>query len=279
MAASPGHPMFHDRWVIRYWNLTRDPMIKQRILEWFTPEFNKDSAHSAYPQLRALAWQWTGNKEYLTAFLPEVTTMWDDVYLNPDDPLHYFGARKLFFPTHSQAQMMPYFLQALFDAGIEKLPPREYTGAPVTKVTSPKKDAGFGLTVEKSNYWEPKVAYLMPTGSEPVVTLEILPFIQKADGMLPNGASTVYIRIEDADGKILLDTTIASGSMRPTASITLDANKNKAPWKIYKNAVDPSFKWTGPATNLFVGPTPEAVRDAAQGKKADAPPQAPAPAQ
>jgi hypothetical protein len=236
-------------------------------MEWFAPETAVDRGKYSYPQLRALVWQWTGTKEYLTDYLPNLSSMWEPIYLNPDDPLNYYGGRAHFFPTHSQAQMLPYYLQALLDAGIQVAPPPEYTGAPVTKVASLKKDTPQALQVEKSSYWARKVGYLMPVGAEPTVTIEFTAPVSMADGMLPSGASVSYVRVEDADGNALMATAFVGGSKRPTAAVTLDGRKNKAPWKVYKNANDPTFKWTGAAEALFIGPTPEEVKAAAEGKK------------
>lgn len=262
--AFPGHNLFHDRWTIRYWDLTRDPKLQQRVLEWFEPDYRKSESISAYPQVRAQVWQWTGRKEYLTEFLPTLTTMWDGIYLNPDDPLNYYGGRRHFFPSHSFGQMGPYYLQALIDAGLATIPPREYVGTSVAKTTPLQKDRiGPWMITGQNIYWAAKVGYFQPTGADPVVTLEIAGQVSNLSALIPNSVLSSNVHIEDADGKLLLDTSVLYGSQRPSVSLTLDARKQKAPWKIYKGGNDPLIKWSGAAEQLFLGPTPEAVKEAA----------------
>jgi hypothetical protein len=266
----PGHTMYHDRWVLRYWELTRDPLLKQRILEWFEPGTNKGTAPYGYPQLRALAWQWTGKKEYLTEYLPSLSTMWDGVYVNPGDPLNYYGGRNLFFPTHSLGQMVPYYMQALLDAGIDAVPPRTFAGVPVPQVAAIRKDAvtsGWMPYGNRAYGYGPGTGYLQPKGAEPVVTLEFTGMLFNNDPMLPQNPLVSFIHIEDAEGKVLLDTTLLYGSQRPTATLTLDARKNKPPWKVFKSSYDPTLKWSGGAEGLLIGPTPESVTAAAEGRK------------
>lgn len=265
--AFPVHPFFHSRWAMRYWELTRDPLVRERVLESFKPDKSALSATYGFGQLRALAWRWTGDKTYLMAHLPSLSTLWEGAYDNPGDPLSLMGARGHFFPSPSFGQLGPYFIQALLDAGITAIPPSDYRGVPVSRPVKFAKDKPTGtITPMDKPVYGRKEGWLLAKGAEPAVTIEFTGVVFTHDPACP-GVYPAFIRIEDADGKVLLETSILYGSKRPTASITLDARKEKAPWRIYTNGNDPTFKWTGPAEELYIGPTPDAVKAAAEGKK------------
>lgn len=266
--AFPVHPTFHTRWMMRYWELTRDPLLKERLLEAFKPEQNASSATYGYCQVRAMAWRWTEDRSYLTANLSALSTLWEAAYENPEDPLSCIGARGNFFPSPSFGQIGPYFLQALIDAGITTIPPNNYRGTPVTQAVKFAKDKPTGTItpMDKYTYYGRKEGWLLAKGAEPAVTIEFTGIVFRHDPACP-GVMPAYLRIEDADGKLLTETCILYGSKRPTATVTLDARKDKAPWRIYTSGCDPTFKWTGAAEELYIGPTPDAVKAAVEGKK------------
>ena len=74
-------------------------------------------------------------------------------------------------------------------------------------------------------------------------------------------------RVEDAAGKVLLETTILNGSMRPSATVTLDARKQKSPWKLYVNGGRLGLFWDGPADSLVIAPTPSEAQTGPPPKK------------
>ncbi|MBI4025346.1 MAG: hypothetical protein HY360_10230 [Verrucomicrobia bacterium] len=259
--ATSGHVFFHKQWVRRYWELTRDERIIQYVQEWVRAE-GRDATGN--PELSALLYRWTGDKKHLTDLMPRISTLWQSLYFNSDDPLDGYGIicyDRSYFP-----QTLPYYLQALSEAGINSLPADEKGAKPTEKAMAiPKKTnfapAGWGLS-----QWGGAFGFLMPKGGEPVIQLEVAP----TKGQFGYGPALItstapfYLRIEDADGKVLLDESCLHGSKRPFASINLDARKQKAPWKFYKNGAGVEMKWDGSADSLYLGSTPAETEKAAE---------------
>ncbi len=249
----PGHNMYHDRWVMRYWNQTRDPVIKQRILEWFTPDFGKGRGKYAYPQLRALCWEWTGDKAWLTAYAPQMVGLWSRrIYDNPDDPLYAFGARGFFFPTHSLGQMAPYYMQALVDAGVELPKDNGKASAPVKQTVSLAKDKAVGLSGG--------LAWLQPAGDAQIVTLTFTSYVDNRNWMLPRMPWVGSVTLLDANGEVIVDETYLPGSQRPQVVVTVDAKERPAPWRLELSGY---IAWTGQAAGLVAAPTAEEAKQTA----------------
>jgi hypothetical protein len=84
---------------------------------------------------------------------------------------------------------------------------------------------------------------------------------------LNSSGSPTHIRVEDADGKVLLETSIQHGSQRPKATLTLDSRKHKSPWKLYKGGARLGMQWDGPAESLVIAPTPAEAKTGPPPKK------------
>ncbi|MBI2191204.1 MAG: hypothetical protein HYU36_04395 [Planctomycetes bacterium] len=257
--AHPGHTLYHDRWVQRYWELSRDPLLRQRVLEWFKPGDLAGAGKYGYPQLRALAWEWTGDRAYLTEYLQSAVGLWRAVYDNRDDPLHGYGGRIYFFPTHSHGQMLPYYMQALIDAGIDLPPPDSAFAAavPIGRAHQPEKEKASDWFVPPAGRTSAEVGYLQPVGGQGVVQLEMLSTtdFRYAQYAIVRANPSAF-RIEDAGGRVLLETTVLASSLRPKASVTLDAAQSKSPWKVYRYG-DGELRWTGTAEKVTFAPTAE----------------------
>jgi hypothetical protein len=112
--------------------------------------------------------------------------------------------------------------------------------------------------------------YLQPKGTAPQVQLEVVATLQPSyygPPRQPFSANPFYIRVEDADGKVLLEQSYQFASKRPSASIALDARKQKAPWKLYKNGGFVRIKWDGAADALIMAATPSEAQRGAAGAK------------
>jgi hypothetical protein len=252
--AASGHAVFNAQWVRRQWEHTRDPRMKEYAIAYM------DAVPEAYSQVAGQAYQWTGDKKYFAAHLPGLSTTWQRHYDNPDDPLHGYGPRLGHLGSGALAQKAPYFMQALVDAGIESLPTDESTAGTIAKVQTVKPNDSIAYLRAQPYPYGQYVAYIQPRGDSPSATLKFDGLVMDNDGLLRKKADTTYIRVEDAAGKVLLETTILAGSKRPSATVTLDAKSGQAPFKLYKSGWDATITWTGPATELTLGPTPESVK-------------------
>ena len=259
-----GFGFYHSQYIRRYWELTRDPALRRWTEEAWA------SGIRAY-QVAALMYEWTGDRKYLTEMMPGISTLGQLFYDNPQDPLHGYGPRLGDLGSGRFAQRAPYFLQACLDAGIEAIPVDESRAAPVAKVTAIKKATTMGvyntwIDTGKTQYYGEKTGWLMPRGAEPVAALEFTCVVWTNNHLLPQGTGTVYLRVENADGKALFDGQLLGGSLRPSVTVTLDPRADKGPWKVVTNGYDPTFKWTGAAEELVIGPTREAVMQQGGGK-------------
>jgi hypothetical protein len=252
--AHPGHTLFHDRWVQRYWWLTGDERIKQRVLEWFEPG-EEGKPRFYYPQVRALAWRWTGDQRYLTQVMPQLAGLTQGYYDNPGDPMHGFGGRDFFWPTHSIGQMGPYYLQALIDAKLT-LPAFDEQSVPaIAKAVTLEKDKPGAWFVAPDKTPDTRlVGYLKAAGPEPVVDLKIEGAAVERYGFI--NTRPCYVRLTDAQGKVLLETSLQAASQRPSATIRLDARTSRQPWRLYRVGSG-TFQWTGSAQSLTLTPQPQ----------------------
>ena len=246
------HPVFNVQTIVRYWSHTRDPQMQRQVLEYIE-EFPN------HINLNALAYQWTGDRKYLDRGKTELSLMWQHHYNNPQDPLHGYGPRLGHLGSGAVAQKAPFYLQALLDAGIESLPADEsaQTTYPAKVVTLDKPDNIPYLRDKSSASSSAYAAYLHPTVAGTSVELKLGAMVSNTDAMLPQRTGTTYYRVEDADGKVLLETTVLAGSQRPSATVMLNT---KPPYRIYKNGYDGTIAWSGTGTALKVGPTPESVK-------------------
>lgn len=254
--AFPVHPMFHDRWVIRYWNRTRDDGIKQRIFDWFEPGDRKSPKYG-FPQLAAQCYWWTGDKAWLTDFAAAMAHPWRKVYDNPGDPLHAWGGRSFYFPSPSAGQMWPYFMQAMIDADLA-IPPWDptVTGHATAKTIQPEKNA------EKPTVWftRPKdvrygelYGYLQPHNATGPITITVEAYLRQYYGNWQPHLG--YVHIADADGNQVAEASVLPKSQRPTAELTLDPTRQKTPYLIYTTGTE-LLNWSGDAESLTVAPTP-----------------------
>ncbi|MBI4024218.1 MAG: hypothetical protein HY360_04500 [Verrucomicrobia bacterium] len=255
--AATGHPFFHQQWVRRYWEQTRD----ERIVAWLKECSAMNKGTTGFAHLDAMLWQWTGDKSYLTNHLRSAAAQWQFLYWNPGDPLDGFG---LGCVDRSWApQALAYYQQALIDAGITT-PTDESLAAPAPATMAVPKKENFSPAGWALSGWATGLAYLQTKGADPTVQLEFSA-VKSQYGYGPaliGGPFPVYVRIHDADGKLIVEETYLPGSRRPSVTATLDARKNKAPWKFYKGGARMSMKWDGAAEALFIAPTPAEAQKA-----------------
>lgn len=250
--AAGGHAFFHQQWLRRYWELTRDP----RIIAWVREYAGSNKGSTGFMHVDALLWQWTGDKKFLTQNLAGASTRWQFLYFNEADPLNGMGLGCVARSWESQA--LAYYAGALLEAGITSLPTDESGAEPVPATMAIKKSENFSPAGWKIAGWGGQISYLQAGGPEPVVTLKFLP-VKSQFGYGPSQIGApfpAYVRIEDADGKVLLEQTFLDGSQRPSLSVTLDARKQKAPWKFYKGGARLGMQWDGAAESLVIAPTP-----------------------
>lgn len=263
--AAGGHGFFHQQWVRRYWELTRDP----RLVAWVLEYADANKGTTGFSHLDALLAQWTGKREYLTQNMARTSTLWQGLYFNPDDPLNGLGLGCVARSWVSQS--LAYFAGALLDADITSLPTDESNAEPAAATLAIAKTnnfcpAGWFLYKAGSGY-----GYLEPKGAEPSVTLTFSPVLsQFGYGPALNGNGyPAYIRVEDAAGQVLFETTILNGSLRPTATIALDARKQKSPWKLHANGSRFGLFWDGPADSLVIAPTPDEAKAEPSARKSE----------
>jgi hypothetical protein len=239
---------YHSQYLRRYWELTRDPLLPA----WTKAAWGDMTAYQVAP----LMYEWTGDKKYLQEMLPHISTCWEWYYSNPADPLNGYGPRLGDLGSARFAQRAPYFLQACIDAGIESIPSDESLATPVAVRSIAKEKPGAWIG-SPTTYAGPAYAYVLPTGAQPVVTLEFTATVMTANNSM---TGTSYVRVENAEGKVLLESTLLGGSLRPSVSVTLDSRTDKGPWKVHINGYTPLMKWTGTAEGLVVGPTAAEVK-------------------
>jgi hypothetical protein len=250
-------PVWHNQWLRRYWELARDERVLQRAHEWL------DGKTHAYYQIAAVFYQTSADKKELARVMRSASTMWQAYYYNPGDPLDGFGPRLGALGSEWFAPRIPYFLQALVDAGINSLPTDESAAKPVEKAMAIPKKTPFSPSGWAISQHGGAFGYLAPTGAEPVVQLEIAPSQYPQFGYgppLPASPFPIYVRIEDADGKVISENSYLHASQRPFLSLTLDARKQKSPWRFYKAGGGAVFKWDGAAESLRIGATPDEAK-------------------
>lgn len=237
--AFPAHPFFHDRWVMRYWNLTGDPRIQQPVIDVVKAMPKLNYTHF---ELAALAWRWTGDLEYLKMVLPKAAPSFQRIYRNPEDPLDGFGER-VFKPTHSQTQIVPYYLQALIDAGL-KVPDREPRPASIAKaVTLPKLDKMASMGTSTSG--------MKVDGTGPV-TLQVQgtfdPRTWEKRGTVGN------VQVFDAQDRLAGSTSVLAGARRAEAAIDLDPAIHPQPWTLVVRG-QARIGWSGSVNSVTLEPT------------------------
>ena len=235
----PAHPFFHDRWVMRYWNLTGDQRIQQPVIEVVKV---MDKLNYTHFELAALAWRWTGDVNYLKMVQAKSAPPFRSIYQNPDDPLDGYGAR-VFKPTHSVTQIMPYYLQALFDAGLKyaTVEPRPASIPKAMVLPKTGKPVNLGTAT----------ALLKVEGAGPL-TLQVQGTF---DGRTWEKRGSIgNLTVFDANDKIAGATSVLAGSRRAAATIVLDPAKNPQPWTLVVSG-GVGIAWSGTQTSLSLEPT------------------------
>jgi len=104
-------PVTHPNWINRYYDLTRDPEVIQRLLAWRAAGYSSIFAN-------AFLYQQTGDVSHLTSKLPEVYDRFTEYYDNPNDRMHGYSTAVV---NHEASYMreVPYFLRAMKDAGLQ----------------------------------------------------------------------------------------------------------------------------------------------------------------
>ncbi len=114
MPAPYDHPGWHRFWHSRLYSLTRDERIPKSVLE-YSKNYGRKFASM-------MAWDYyeTGDEDYLQVSMPAVYDAIHKVYRNPGDPMSGYRDR---FSAYGQFfyQEMPYWKQALIDAGIDEI--------------------------------------------------------------------------------------------------------------------------------------------------------------
>jgi len=235
----PAHPFFHDRWVMRYWNLTGDPRIQQPVLDVLKVGNTLNYTHF---ELAALAWRWTGDVAYLKMFLPKASPTFGKIYRNPGDPLDGFGER-IFKPTHSQTQLVPYYLQTLIDAGL-KYPETELKPASIDKATAvPRLDRMINLGSS--------TALLKVDGAGPLS----LKVEATYNGRTWEKRGTVgNVEVYDARNQLAGSASVLAGARNVSAVIALDPAKSPAPWTLVVRG-EARIGWSGDAKSVTLEPT------------------------
>lgn len=237
--AFPAHPFFHDRWVMRYWNLTGDQRIQQPVLDVLKVS---DRLNYTHFELGALAWRWTGNLDYLKMFLSKAVPPFGKIYRNSGDPLDGYGER-IFKPTHSQTQIVPYYLQALIDAGLKypEVAPRPASIAKAVVLPKLAKMIDLGTSTSQIK--------VMGTG----------PLSLRVDGTFD--ARTWEKRgtignVEVCDGKNQLagSASVLAGARSSSAVIALDPAKTPPPWTLVVHGAV-RIGWEGDVQSVTLEPT------------------------
>jgi hypothetical protein len=106
-------PVFHDQWFSRYYALTGDPRVLDRVHSWL------DAGYESLPA-QAFAYQRTGDAEYLRRGLPRYYDVARTLYRGDDDVERYHGFSLLTQSNHGSRfiQQAPYFMAALDAAAI-----------------------------------------------------------------------------------------------------------------------------------------------------------------
>lgn len=236
--AFPAHPFFHDRWVMRYWNLVGDPRIQEPVIDVV-----KQSGKLNFPhwELAALAWRWTGDVNYLKMLQAKSAPPYGRIYQNPEDPLDGFGVR-VFYPTHSLTQIMPYYLQSLFDAGL-KYPQKTPNPPSIPKPMVLNKNG-------KKVLLKTSTSLLKADGVSPLtlhVQGMVLPGTWEKRVLIGN------LNIFDAKNKLAGSTSVLAGSLRPEAKIEIDPAKHPLPWTLTVfGAV--AISWSGNSSSAVLEP-------------------------
>jgi hypothetical protein len=156
-----GFPVFNPFWFARLYDLTRDERVKQRVIE-YSETYGKSNA-----MVMAWCYQQTGDKKYIDASVQGgVYDHARQIYRNPGDPLD--GYRSSFSNVGGwYYQGMPYWLQALKDAGMTKIGPASGHSLYPSRASHPQYIPSEAPALE--------LAALNPDGREFTIKLETLP--------------------------------------------------------------------------------------------------------
>lgn len=127
-----GHPTWGDQWYRRYYDLTHDPRVVERMRALA-------SAGDENPSVAAFVYQTTRESSYLTRLIPRFYDTERILYDDPGDRYHGYGPWMINNKS-IWLQQAPYFLQALKDAGLtvrRGVAPVVYPGIP-TNVLKPQ---------------------------------------------------------------------------------------------------------------------------------------------
>lgn len=99
--------------------------------------------------------------------------------------------------------------------------------------------------------------YLRPVDPNQVVHLEI----EASPASNPHEAAPAYVRLEDRDGRILVDTSLFHyGQRRTTGVLALDPRIHPMPWRLYASSrYGPQVRLVGQPDELLLGLTPEDI--------------------
>lgn len=209
---SSGH--YHAHWPQRYYDLTRDERVRERLVEFVT-------ADSGILAFAAEAWRLTGDKTFLTDRLRDVIMRANAMYLR-DDSLAYYSSTRPLASGSFYLSSLPNYFAALHEAGIPlALPPAE-PGETKTLAT----DAVHALSAGVY-----RIA--PPDGHTGPVALQLTAKESRAyHDYTGSGVYTTVVRITDGDGAVVLDTSIGGAMEHNTASILLGP-ATPAPWQLF----------------------------------------------
>lgn len=136
----PGiHPLIHGNWVHRYYNLTRDPRVVERLTAWTRAGYSN-------PMANAFLYRQTGDRSYLEAVLPRIYDMAHQFYDNPSDTLLHGSTTAEGASYAVWMKEAPYLLQALKDAGMTPTMGTQAMAYPVRPATLNNSYAGYKNT-------------------------------------------------------------------------------------------------------------------------------------
>jgi len=178
------HSWFHCLWFLRVHDFLRDPRVVERVREYY------DDGYRRCLTVLALLSREGKAEEVLSAGMGYVHDRTLSVYEHPDDPLT--GAQgKFVTDPYTFRQQLPYYLQALKDAGIDSL------SAGASRPLYPSGAAHDWFIGSE----QPAVEALM-------LDAEDRPFTVKLDSLPGHDVGPLSLRVRAPNGDILLDKSL-----------------------------------------------------------------------
>jgi hypothetical protein len=226
---------YHPLWANRYYDLTRDPRVLPRVVEAIAAGSTDTGSWNA------LAYRLTGDRKYLTMMFNRVIASGKAIYLNPNDPLDGYSTARPLAGDSFYMMALPTYLAAVHDAGLK------------LEIQPPEKIETRVLEAGKTSTLPPLVSYLQPDGATDTVTLQFLSIKPASvSDYVGSHISATTIELRDANGQLLLDTSVAAAMQRTQAMARINVKEHPAPWRVLIGA-PVNLKFFG-ATSLSIAP-------------------------